>query len=783
VTKAPDRRTRLVARTTVVALLASAWLRPAYLAAETVVLVQAGDSLSSIAFDHGVTVEALMAANGLDDPDLVFMGQELVIPGTDAPTTTSAPLVVIVEYGESLSIIAARHGVTVAAVMAANDLSDPDRIYVGQELTIPSATAPTTTAPPGTTLPALVVTVEFGDSLSVIADRHGVTVSAIMEANGITNPDRLSVGQQLVIPGVAAPDDPTVPSTDYGDVVVEGRGWGHGRGMGQYGALGYAIDEGWSRDQILDHFYGGTTAGNVGDLEIGVRLLAHDGEPTTVYVEDALLGLLGDGEAWMQVYDSAVRVRLVESTGRWSVSVGASCAGPFSDTGVVLDGDVVRILPAHLVVPTPTTTTSTTTSTTTTTAAPETTTTTTTTSTTTTSAPETTTTTPSTTPPDPVFTVIDAADVGLDQTLQVCEGSNAATWYRGEVRAAHYGDQQRTVNVLPVEHYLRSVVPREMPASWADLGEGAGAQALQVQAVAARSYSLAEDRYDYARTCDTIRCQVYEGRQSRRGDRTWSNEDDRSDAAIQATAGLVRMWGDEVARTEFSASTGGHTITVDFPGVPDAGDDVEVNPVHRWTTELTVQDIEHAFGVDDLYEVWVAARDGFGDDGGRVDQLELRERDGDVVTITGNRFRREFGLKSNWFSVTFEPPDASAGFPELRYDEYRVTTGYTEEEWALVTSGAEYLDMHPSEFQRAAVWVTSFLLNLSSNPDGPAPLDPPPAVDGPEAMKTAYFAEGGDQVALEHVAGAFAVNGAEAQKVATTVLVFLVGLSRARQGG
>jgi len=404
----------------------------------------------------------------------------------------------------------------------------------------------------------------------------------------------------------------------------------------------------------------------------------------------------------------------------------------------------------------------------------------TTTTTSTTVAPESTTT---TTPPDPLFTVIDAADVDLDQTLQVCEGSNSATWYRGEIRAAHYSDQQRTVNVLPVEHYLRSVVPREMPASWADLGDGAGAQALQVQAVAARSYSLAEDRYDYARTCDTIRCQVYEGRQSRRGDRTWDNEDARSDAAIRATAGLVRMWGDDVARTEFSASTGGHTITVDFPGVPDAGDDVDVNPVHRWTTELTVHDIEHAFGVDDLYEVWVAARDGFGDDGGRVDQLELRERDGDVVTITGNRFRREFGLKSNWFSVTFEPPDASAGFPERRYDEYRVTTGYTEEEWALVMSGAEYLDMHPSEFQRAAVWVTSFLLNLSSNPDGPAPLDPPPAVDGPEAMKTAYFADGGDQVALEHVAGAFAVNGAEAQKVATTVLVFLVGLSRARAGG
>jgi|TARA_B100000929_G_scaffold216199_1_gene172933 hypothetical protein len=49
-------------------------------------------------------------------------------------------------------------------------------------------------------------------------------------------------------------------------------------------------------------------------------------------------------------------------------------------------------------------------------------------------------------------------------------------------------------------------------------------------------------------------------------------------------------------------------------------------------------------------------------------------------------------------------------------------------------------------------------------------------------MKTAYFASSGGQIAAEHVAGAFAINGAEAQKAATTVLVFLVGLSRARTG-
>ena len=385
-------------------------------------------------------------------------------------------------------------------------------------------------------------------------------------------------------------------------------------------------------------------------------------------------------------------------------------------------------------------------------------------------------------PPDPVFEVFDAADVDLERTLQLCEGADAASWYRGEIRAAHYGDQQRTVNVLPVEQYLRSVVPREMPANWADLGDGAGAQALEVQAVAARSYSLGENRYDYAKTCDTIRCQVYEGRQSRHGDRVWSNEDDRSDAAIVATAGLVRMQEGEVARTEFSASTGGHTITADFPGVPDDGDDVEINPVHRWTTELDVDDVEAAFGASNLYEIVVVARDGFGDDGGRVDQMELRSRNGDVVTVTGNNFRREFNLKSNWYGATFGPPDASVEFPEQRFDEYRLTTGYTEEEWALVTSGADYLSMSPAEFQRAAIWVLSFLLNLSQDPDGPDPLDPPPNVDGQSRLTTAFLASEGDQVAAEHVAGAFSVNGAEAQKVATTVLVFLVGLSRARQG-
>lgn len=63
-----------------------------------------------------------------------------------------------------------------------------------------------------------------------------------------------------------------------GDVVTfVGRGFGHGRGMGQYGALGYAVDHSWSAAQILDHFYGGTAAGNAGNPEMTVELLSLNG--------------------------------------------------------------------------------------------------------------------------------------------------------------------------------------------------------------------------------------------------------------------------------------------------------------------------------------------------------------------------------------------------------------------------------------------------------------------------------------------------------------------------
>ena len=65
----------------------------------------------------------------------------------------------------------------------------------------------------------------------------------------------------------------------------------------------------------------------------------------------------------------------------------------------------------------------------------------------------------------------------------------------------------------------------------------------------------------------------------------------------------------------------------------------------------------------------------------------------------------------------------------------------------------------------------------------PEPLDPPPTVDGPIAITTAYFAAEREQAAVEVVATAFGLNGAQTQKAAVTVLVFLVSLAKAAGGG
>jgi LysM repeat protein len=123
----------------------------AYAQDGVVYVVQPGDTLTGIAARYGIPLAQLAAANGLRWNAWIYVGQRLIIPGVaQIPTAPSVPSgsIHVVQRGDTLSAIALRYGTTVAALMAANRLANPNFIYVGQRLTIPSGVATPTPAPP-----------------------------------------------------------------------------------------------------------------------------------------------------------------------------------------------------------------------------------------------------------------------------------------------------------------------------------------------------------------------------------------------------------------------------------------------------------------------------------------------------------------------------------------------------------------------------------------------------------------------------------------------------------
>lgn len=210
----------------VLVALVSTTAAPAF--ADTIYVVQPGDTLSKISLQFNVSVQALMSANGITNPNLIFAGQRLVIPGAGSSTgntgTSGGGQRYTVQRGDTLFLISIRFGVTMPAIIAANGITNPNLIFAGQVLTIPGTgsgstpvPAPSASPPPATSTPApsggASYVVQRGDTLWSIALKFGVSQQAIMAANGIANPNLIYAGQVLTIPGVSGTPVPTATAT------------------------------------------------------------------------------------------------------------------------------------------------------------------------------------------------------------------------------------------------------------------------------------------------------------------------------------------------------------------------------------------------------------------------------------------------------------------------------------------------------------------------------------------------------------------------------------------
>lgn len=231
---------------------------------DIIYVVKPGDTLRSIAAANGTSISAIVQANHLANADVIYPGQRLMIPGQpgsgggggNAGGSSSSSTVYTVKLGDTLDKIARAHGVSSSAIISANDISNPDLIWVGQRLVIPgrsgadstgdnatpvptavappaapTAVTPTATSsaavtptpaaplPPPTPKPTAsaptIYVVQAGDTLSQIAQRYGTTVAALVEVNGLGNADMIRVGMRLTIPraGSASPSSSPRPTS------------------------------------------------------------------------------------------------------------------------------------------------------------------------------------------------------------------------------------------------------------------------------------------------------------------------------------------------------------------------------------------------------------------------------------------------------------------------------------------------------------------------------------------------------------------------------------------
>jgi murein DD-endopeptidase MepM/ murein hydrolase activator NlpD len=161
-------------------------------------VVTAGENLTTIALRYGVTVEAIMQANGLNNPDVIYAGQELVIPRENV----SGEQIYVVQSGDTLAAIASRYSVTIDALISANGLPGANSIAVGQQLAIPAATddagASAEAAAPADS--STTYTLQRGDSLYRISLIFGIDVDDIIAANDLANPNAVYPGLSLRIP-------------------------------------------------------------------------------------------------------------------------------------------------------------------------------------------------------------------------------------------------------------------------------------------------------------------------------------------------------------------------------------------------------------------------------------------------------------------------------------------------------------------------------------------------------------------------------------------------------
>lgn len=190
--------------------------------------VRSGDTLSGIASKNAVSLSTILKANGLSLSSTIFPGQSIKLSGSASTSSSSTSTTssgaspsassYTVKAGDTLSGIAARQSVSLSTVLRANGLSASSVIYPGQRIKLAgSAPATTPSSSSNSSASSATYTVKSGDTLSGIASRNSISLSALLKANGLTSTSIIYPGQSLKLSGSASSESGTVSTAASGN--------------------------------------------------------------------------------------------------------------------------------------------------------------------------------------------------------------------------------------------------------------------------------------------------------------------------------------------------------------------------------------------------------------------------------------------------------------------------------------------------------------------------------------------------------------------------------------
>ena len=413
------------------------------------------------------------------------------------------------------------------------------------------------------------------------------------------------VGSLLTTVIVATPAlaEETYERPADGVFAIQGHGWGHGRGMSQWGAQG-AASQGVDADTITATYYPGTTKAVLRDAPIRVLLQGDEGRDTQVYAASGLT-----------VTDLATRsiVTLPSGPSRWRATV--------ADDGLHLSSLTGSTWSAYS-------------------------------DTSTAGAP----------PP----AYAGPLRFSGPPFVRVAFGDGTSRDYRGAVHAVQTSATRlQTLAVMGLEDYLLGVVPRESSSSWKPAALQAQSIAARSYSANKRSRVPSTATYDICDTtqCQVFGgSRVYRSDGSSIALEPASTTD-----AVRATAGVVRTFDGKPIFAEYSSSNGGWSTAGNVPYLIAQRDDWDgalANPVHSWKASLRASDLERRYPqIGSLRRLRITGRDGNGEWGGRVKKVTLEGVSSSgaatTVDVTGSGVysartwpASSDGLRSTWFRVT-----------------------------------------------------------------------------------------------------------------------------------